>query len=101
MAQQLPEPVKHLEPSAKVRFPPRRVSMTEMKKRAKHVIDYLGRVQMDMVERNNRTRALSLAAGAGGAPVSGTGSSAQTSQSAAAMMNNLSRQLINFQEKFN
>ena len=98
--QQLPPPVKHLEPSAKVKFPPRRVSMTEMKKRAKHVLEYLGRVQMDMVDRNSRSRALaSLAAANGSGTPAATNETYQTPQSAA-LMDNLSRQLINFQDKF-
>lgn len=73
--------------------------MTEMKKRAKHVLEYLGRVQMDMVERNNRSRALELLSGANGGAAQPNGDGDKTSQSAS-MMDNLSRQLINFQEKF-
>lgn len=47
-----------LEPSAKIRFPSRRMSIAEMRKRAKNMLDYLARVQVDTVDRNNRNRAL-------------------------------------------
>lgn len=47
-----------LEPSAKIRFPSRRMSVAEMRKRAKMMLDYLSRVQVDMVDRSNRSKAL-------------------------------------------
>lgn len=47
-----------LEPSAKIRFPSRRMSIAEMRKRAKSMLDYLARVQVDTIDRNNRNRAL-------------------------------------------
>ena len=56
---------------------------------------------MDMVERNNRSRALGIAAASPPASAVGSasGSESQTPQSAA-LLDDLSRQLINFQEKF-
>jgi hypothetical protein len=102
-----------LEPSAKIRFPSRRMSIPEMRKRAKSMLDYLSRVQVDTIDRSNRNRALaSIQEGilhqdspAEEMPVTPPASmlfktdNVMTPQSAA-MMDELSRQLNSFQEKF-
>lgn len=102
--------VSQVEPSTKVRFPPRRMSMVEMRKRAKSVLDYLGRVQVEMVDQNSRNNALVLlqsclnntgsSPAAPGSPVSlGRIQDTPIPQSAA-MIDDLSRQLIGFQERY-
>ncbi|TNY20363.1 putative transcription factor binding protein [Rhodotorula diobovata] len=42
------------EPSTKVRFPGKRVTMPEMRKRARTVLDFVTKVQVEMVERQRR-----------------------------------------------
>jgi len=42
------------EPSTKVRFPGKRVTMPEMRKRARTVLDFVQKVQVEMVERQRR-----------------------------------------------
>jgi hypothetical protein len=50
------------EQPTKVRFPNKRMTMPEMKKRARNVLEYLGRVEVEMSERAER-RALLKKAG--------------------------------------
>ena len=84
--------------------------MVEMRKRAKSVLDYLGRVQVEMVDQNSRNNALVLlqsclnntgsSPAAPGSPVSlGRIQDTPIPQSAA-MIDDLSRQLIGFQERY-
>ncbi|GAA5910932.1 hypothetical protein JCM5296_000551 [Sporobolomyces johnsonii] len=68
----------HLEPPTKVRFPAKRVTMPEMKKRARNVLEYLSRVQLEMSERERRHEALGRAV-SGSSGREGAGSSASSS----------------------
>lgn len=102
-----------LEPSAKIRFPSRRMSIAEMRKRAKSMLDYLARVQVDTVDRNNRNRALAavqetiLSSGQTLEERSITpppsmmfSKDTPITPQAANLIDDLSRQLNSFQEKF-
>lgn len=134
---QLPpqQPISHLyEAPSKIKFPNRRMSIAEMRKRAKTVLDYIGRMQVEMVDRNNRNQVLgrmqerllqpsnsSTPASTPGAnghaslpptlnsavTVSNAASASATTAvhagtpvEAASMLDDLSRKLINFQDKF-
>ncbi|CEQ42017.1 SPOSA6832_03779, partial [Sporobolomyces salmonicolor] len=72
------QPPHHLEPPTKVRFPAKRVTMPEMKKRARNVLEYLSRVQLEMSERGRRHEALTRAV-SGASGREGAGSSASSS----------------------
>lgn len=48
-----PGPTKR-EPATRVRFPGKRMTMPEMRKRAKNVLEYMGRVQVELREREER-----------------------------------------------
>lgn len=132
------QPTSHLsEAPTKIKFPSRRMSMAEMRKRAKTVLDYIGRMQVEMVDRNNRNRVLGvmqerlLQSSSSSTPASTPGAngyaslpptpnptvaalktgsisvtsspqlaSTGTTLEAASMLDDLSRQLINFHDKF-
>lgn len=102
-----------LEPSAKIRFPSRRMSVAEMRKRAKSMLDYLARVQVDTIDRNNRNRALAaVQESIINSQITATEKSLTPPPSmlfnkdspltpqATSLIEDLSRQLNSFQEKF-
>jgi len=47
-----------LEPPTKIKFPPKRSSLSDLKKRSKHIMDYLGKIQLEMANREKRVRSL-------------------------------------------
>lgn len=49
------DPPPQLEPPTRVRFPTKRITMPEMKKRAKHVLEYMAKLQVDMSEKERRS----------------------------------------------
>ncbi|KAH9821520.1 hypothetical protein DFH28DRAFT_1092565 [Melampsora americana] len=54
-----PEPIclegKSLEAPTKVKFPGKRVTIADLKKRSKHIVDYLQKVQIETCEREKRS----------------------------------------------
>lgn len=100
-----------LEPSAKIRFPSRRMSIAEMRKRAKSMLDYLARVQVDTVDRSNRNRALAAVQetileselkerNLTPPPSMRFNKDSPLTPQATSLIDDLSRQLNSFQEKF-
>jgi hypothetical protein len=54
----------HLEPPTRIRFPTKRITMSEMKKRAKHILEYMTRIQIEMSEQERRNEIVAAAAAA-------------------------------------
>ena len=73
-----------IEVPTKIRYPGRRMTMNEMRKRSKTMLDYLAKVQVEMSDRSARP-------GQSGSP--------STPQSFVSM-NDLSRDLVKFQESY-
>lgn len=48
----------HFEAPTRIRFPTRRITMPEMKKRSKHVLEFMTRIQIEMSERERRVEGL-------------------------------------------
>lgn len=65
----------HLEPPTKIRFPSKRMTMPEMRKRSKHVLEFVGRIQLELQEREKRNEVMKRAVEVG---VSAHCSSAQS-----------------------
>ena len=77
--------------------------MTDMRKRAKSMLDYLARVQVEMAERGHRSPADGTCASTPASPaLNGVRSLSTTNGSAGVfgLMDDLSRDLIKFQDKF-
>lgn len=51
----------HFEPPTKIRFPNKRMTMPEMRKRSKHVLEFVGRIQLELQEREKRNEAMKRA----------------------------------------
>ncbi|KAI5477551.1 hypothetical protein MNV49_006139 [Pseudohyphozyma bogoriensis] len=68
----------HLEAPTRVRFPNKRMTMPEMKKRARNVMDYLARIQIEMSDRERRQEYLSAAVAANNANKNATSSSSSS-----------------------
>lgn len=51
-----------LEPPTRIRFPTKRITMSEMKKRAKHILDFMARIQIEMSEQERRNEVVAAAA---------------------------------------
>jgi hypothetical protein len=49
-----------LDPPARVRFPPKRITTAEIRKRVRHVLAYVGKVQQEEVKRKERALLLGL-----------------------------------------
>ncbi|EGG06194.1 uncharacterized protein MELLADRAFT_106872 [Melampsora larici-populina 98AG31] len=60
-----PEPIclegKSLEAPTKVKFPGKRVTIADLKKRSKHIVDYLQKVQIETCEREKRSELIQKA----------------------------------------
>jgi hypothetical protein len=85
-----------LEPPTRIRYPARRMSMPDMKKRTKTMLDYLARIQVEMAARSDSQPAVLLAHMGRPAPAP-----PQPGQLASvSMMDDLSRELIRFQERY-
>lgn len=57
------QPIKvesHTEPPHKVRFPPKRITVGEMKKRVRSVLEYVGRIQLEEAKRTERAALLGI-----------------------------------------
>lgn len=89
----------HQEPATRVRFPNKRMTLPEMKKRAKTVLEYLTRIQIEMSDSNRRTEAL-LAAVSGGRTKQRGGTPVVPLVESMTMMDALTKDLILFQQKF-
>lgn len=50
----------HLEPPTKVRFPTKRMTVSEMRKRVRNVLEYVGRLQVEEVNRVERAKILGI-----------------------------------------
>lgn len=56
-------PSTHLEPPARVRFPPKRITTAEIRKRVRNLLDYVGRVQVEEGKRKERAKVLGIKIG--------------------------------------
>lgn len=102
----------HIEPPTRVRFPSKRMTLPEMKKRARNVLDYLTRIQIDMSDRERRAEALALMGGGVGGGSSGSssgdatplngdsGTAAGTTSESMNMMDSLTKDIILFQQRY-
>ena len=100
----------HFELPSKVKYPGKRMTVGEMKKRVRSVLEYVGRIQIEEVTRGERAKMLGLdkiarerrhvdlATGAAVAETNANGSG-EISKSMQ-MMDDLTRDLIKFQEIF-
>jgi hypothetical protein len=91
----------HFEQPSKVKYPGKRMTVGEMKKRVRSVLEYVGRIQIEEVTRGERAKMLGLdklALDPQHADLS-TDSTGQVSRSML-MMDELTRELIKFQEIF-
>ncbi|SCZ90053.1 BZ3500_MvSof-1268-A1-R1_Chr9g10691 [Microbotryum saponariae] len=94
------------EAPTKIRFPNKRMTMPEMRKRARNVLEYLTRVQIEMSDREKRTERVEKAALSGGSGASG--STAAVQQNAASsdhldsmsLMDELTKDIIMFQKTY-
>lgn len=96
----------HFEQPSKVKYPGKRMTVGEMKKRVRSVLEYVGRIQVEEVARGERAKMLGLegiAQDSGhaelGAVMNGTLGTGSVSKSMQ-MMDDLTRDLIKFQEIF-
>jgi hypothetical protein len=89
-------PSWHTEPPVKPRHPVKRVTLAEMKKRVRSVLEYVGRLQSDEARRAERARLLALD-GPGPSPPEPP---ERPSLVATQLMDELTRELIAFQETF-
>ena len=53
-------PTTHLEPPARVRYPTKRMTTAEIRKRVRSVLDYVGRVQSEEGRRKDRAKLLGI-----------------------------------------
>lgn len=83
----------------KIRFPGRRMTMPEMRKRTKAMLDYLARVQVEMAERESRNAARVASNSGSGQTTPGSASEPLTEKKSLSMMDGLSRDIIRFQER--
>ncbi len=113
----------HTEPPHKVRFPPKRITVAEMKKRVRSVLEYVGRIQVEENKRTERASLLGIVeptisapteADAEAAPPAAAGDEdvvmeaptqpasehAHPAVNTAQLMDELTRDLIKFQEHF-
>jgi hypothetical protein len=97
-----PVTISQAEAPTKIRFPPRRMSAAEMRKRSKNILDYLAYCQLETVDRNSRTAALGLQNHQASGPSMPSGRNGQDNPTPQSMlmMDDLSRQLMSFQERF-
>ncbi|WVW84766.1 hypothetical protein I302_106801 [Kwoniella bestiolae CBS 10118] len=109
-----------LDPPARPRYPVKRITTAEMKKRVRNVLEYVGRVQVEEGKRQERARSLGIKLHKShGGDVDGdgdvtmeetrepsfgeevTGSPLPEQTKSMQLMDELTRDLINFQESFN
>lgn len=50
----------HLEPPARIRFPVRRMTVAEMRKRVRHMLEYVGKVQVEERKRAERAATIGI-----------------------------------------
>ena len=98
----------HFEQPSKVKYPGKRMTVGEMKKRVRSVLEYVGRIQVEEVARGERAKMLGLegiaqeprhtdlATEPNGAPATDHARVSRSMQ----MMDDLTRDLIKFQEIF-
>ncbi|GAA97346.1 uncharacterized protein L969DRAFT_87283 [Mixia osmundae IAM 14324] len=102
-AREAPGPDRAMEPPMRVKFPSKRSTLPELRKRAKAILDYLQRAQVEMAERSKRNSLLGLASSTSG---SSSGESSNTSRVDSAppqsmiMMDKLERELTAYQDHF-
>ena len=86
-----------VEPAHRVRYPHKRVTMPDMRRRTDAVLNYLGRVSNDLADSTGRAQKLGIADGLAVAAAP-TGSSATASTDA--LLDNLQREISRFHERF-
>ncbi|WWD18550.1 hypothetical protein CI109_103003 [Kwoniella shandongensis] len=93
------EPTTQLDPPARVRFPVKRITTAEMKKRVRNVLEYVGRVQLEEGKRHERAKLLGIDVNR--LPkIDNDGDVSMESPAASQLMDELTRDLIAFQESF-
>lgn len=98
----------HFEQPSKVKYPGKRMTVGEMKKRVRSVLEYVGRIQVEEVARGERARMLGLDGLALepqhadlGTTLNGPSATGHVPVSKSMqMMDDLTRDLIKFQEIF-
>ena len=98
------------EPATRVRFPGKRMTMPEMRKRAKNVLDYMGRIQVELSDREKRVEQVARGARAReeGGGIEGDGEeaaalllgAANTKAESLKMMDGLTKEIQQFQQKY-
>ena len=54
------DPTTYLEPPARVRYPAKRITMADIRKRIRNLLDYVGRVQSEEARRKERAEILAI-----------------------------------------
>lgn len=86
-----------VEPAHRIRYPHKRATMPDMRRRTDAVLHYLGRVTTDLADSTGRAHKLGLADGlASAAATPSTPASASTD----ALLDNLQREISRFHERF-
>lgn len=108
----LPPPGTHYEFATKVKFPTKRTTLPDMRKRAESIFKYLSQVQVEMSERDKQNRNLGFpprlpppnltppSAKSKSGSGSPAGPTSVASSAALKMMDDLSRDLTHFQDRF-
>ncbi|KAG0151779.1 hypothetical protein CROQUDRAFT_650819 [Cronartium quercuum f. sp. fusiforme G11] len=92
-----PVPIASGEPATRVKFPPKRATVADLRKRAKHLVDYLTKVQIETSDREKRSELISKAA----SPSSFSDITAPVvSSETLEIMDDLTRELYHWQEKY-
>jgi hypothetical protein len=54
------EAINHREPPTRVRYPMKRITVAEMRKRVRNMLEYVGRVQVDEARREDRSQRIKI-----------------------------------------
>lgn len=97
----------HSEPPTRVKFPNKRMTMPEMKKRSRNVLDYLTRIQLELAERDQlsggmtgRSRMEALLGVVATNGLGGEGGEGVEEEDSLRMMDALTKDVILFQQRF-
>ncbi|ORX37343.1 hypothetical protein BD324DRAFT_625760 [Kockovaella imperatae] len=109
-------PLTQLEPPARVRYPPRRITAAEIKKRVRNVFEYVSRIQVEEGKRKDRAKRIGIPDSStlapaqrvdkdGDAVMNGEAGAQEsltysTGLASTELMDGLMRDLITFQETF-
>ncbi|ORY24281.1 hypothetical protein BCR39DRAFT_325129 [Naematelia encephala] len=96
------EPGTHQEPPTRIRYPAKRITTGEVRKRVRHVLEYVGRVQQDEAKRHERAKLIGIDI----KPLSKHDNELEPlddvlkGPTSAQLLDELTRDLITFQESF-